>query len=434
MIEALGTREEVFRITLDENIPVPAVVSIDTDGPAEPNLALVRAPDLWDLGFRGQGVVVANMDTGVDLTHPDLMSRWRGGTNSWFDPNGEHPTIPTDVNGHGTWTMGIMVGGDAGGTAVGMAPAAQWIAVKIFDDSGFASISGIHQGFQWLLDPDGNANTPDAPHIVNNSWHFRNPGCSLEFELDLQALRTAGIVPVFAAGNTGPAPSANPSPPNNPGAFAVGAIDNQSALFAGSARGPSNCGEPPMIFPEVVAPGVAVRTTDLAGTYLNVTGTSMAAPHVAGGMALILSAFPNLSVAAQEAALLETAVDLGLAGPDNDFGYGRVDFLAAYQHLVATMGPPVSSATPTATPTTTPTPTSTATATSTATPTRTSTPTSTATPTPSPTRRATRVQPVGGYGEPLVATDLWIWLLRMAQIIAAGIWLAHWRRAVSGSE
>ena len=79
----------------------------------------MNAPALWDRGFRGQGVVVANMDTGVDATHPDLAAKWRGGTNSWYDPNGQHPTTPTDVSGHGTQTMGVMVGGNAGGSSVG---------------------------------------------------------------------------------------------------------------------------------------------------------------------------------------------------------------------------------------------------------------------------------------------------------------------------
>ena len=115
-------------------------------------------------------MVVATLDTGVDLTHPDLAGAWRGGANSWYDPNGEHPTTPVDVNGHGTWTMGVMVGGDAGGSSIGIAPDAQWIAAKIFNDRGIATTVGIHLAFQWLLDPDGNPATADAPNVVNDSW------------------------------------------------------------------------------------------------------------------------------------------------------------------------------------------------------------------------------------------------------------------------
>jgi subtilisin family serine protease len=129
-------REVRPSVTIQAPAPTAAAGAATTAGPAEPNVALVNAPALWDLGYRGQGVVGANVDTGVDVTHPDLAGRWRGGSNSWYDPNGEHPTTPTDVNGHGTWTMGAMVGGDAGGTAVGVAPDARWIAVKIFNDRG----------------------------------------------------------------------------------------------------------------------------------------------------------------------------------------------------------------------------------------------------------------------------------------------------------
>src|SRR3972149_324648 len=112
------------------------------------------------------------MHTGADVSHPDLVTRWRGGSNSWFDPYGQHPMTPTDLSGHGTWTMGVIVAGDAGGTSIGVAPQASWIAVKIFDDQDSSTATAIHQGFQWLLDPDGNPATPDAPDVVNNSWSF----------------------------------------------------------------------------------------------------------------------------------------------------------------------------------------------------------------------------------------------------------------------
>ena len=170
-------------------------------------------------------MVVANLDSGVDATHPDLAGRWRGGTDSWFDPYGEHPATPTDLTGHGTATMGIMVGGDAGGTSVGMAPGATWIAARIFNDSGMATATAIHAALQWVLDPDGNPATADAPQVVNNSWAYGSPGCNLEFQPDLQALRAAGIVPVFAAGNYGPGASTSVSPANYPEALAVGDTD-----------------------------------------------------------------------------------------------------------------------------------------------------------------------------------------------------------------
>ncbi|MCU0520518.1 MAG: S8 family serine peptidase [Anaerolineae bacterium] len=336
VILELASRPEVRSIMPDRVFTAPSpstTTAAAVVSGTEENLILINAPALWDLGFQGQGVVVANMDTGVSVSHPDLSARWRGGTNSWFDPYGEHPSSPVDPNGHGTATMGIMVGGDAGGTHIGVAPLAQWIAVKIFDDRGQATSSAIHLGFQWLLDPDGDPLTPDGPHVVNNSWRIGNTDCDLAFQLDLQALRAAGIVPVFSAGNTGPYDATSVSPANNPEALAVGATDKSDLIYAGSARGPSACGELPTFFPEVVAPGVDIRTAGRFASYQTVTGTSMAAPHVAGALALLLSAYPNLTISQQEAALLNGVVDLGPLGVDNTYGYGRIDVLAAFGHL-----------------------------------------------------------------------------------------------------
>jgi subtilisin family serine protease len=381
VIAEIAALPEVKTITPNATIQGPSPPA--AGGSPEPNLSLVNAPALWDLGFRGQGIVVANMDTGVDLNHPDLSSQWRGGSNSWFDPNGEFPTTPTDVYGHGTWTMGVMVGRDAGGTAVGVAPEAQWIAVKIFNNQGNATVAGIHEGFQWLLDPDGNPGTDDAPHVVNNSWTFGSPGCDLEFQLDLISLRAAGIVPIFAAGNFGPSSGTSASPANNPEAFAVGATNNSDFIYSYSSRGPSACGEGQTTFPEMVAPGVSIHTTDLFGLYTNATGTSMAAPHIAGGLALLLSAYPDLLATEQETALFSGTVDLGPTGPDNDFGEGRLDILAAYQWLSDGGGssPP--------TPTSTPTPTNT--------PVDTPTPTNTPTPVPPTATPTSEPQPVSFY-------------------------------------
>jgi serine protease AprX len=355
VIQELAARADVAKITPDETSIVPSQVGSNP----EPNLSVVSAPGLWNLGLYGQGIVVANMDSGVDVNHPDLSASWRGGTNSWFDPYGQHPTTPIDLSGHGTWSMGVMLGGDAGGTSIGVAPAAQWIAVKIFNDAGSATASAIHAGFQWLLDPDGDPNTADAPYVVNNSWTFAYPGCNLDFELDLEALRAAGILPVFAAGNGGPNGATSYSPSNNPSAFAVGATDNSDQIYAYSSRGPSSCGETSTIYPELVAPGINIHTSDLYGFYTNATGTSMAAPHVAGALALLLNAYPNLTADQQQAALINGAFDLGPAGPDDDYGYGRLDVLAAYQWLQAggnTDPTPTPNPTPTPTPTPTPDP------------------------------------------------------------------------------
>ena len=153
-----------------------------------------------------------------------------------------------------------------------------WIAVKIFNDSGTATATAIHLGFQWLLDPDGNPATLDAPQVVNNSWSYGTPGCNLEFQNDLKALRLVGILPVFSAGNYGPTSSTSVSPANYPEAFAVGAVDNSGTIQSFSSRGPSACGETSTIYPEVVAPGVSITTTDLYGLYTQQSGTSLFGP------------------------------------------------------------------------------------------------------------------------------------------------------------
>jgi bacillopeptidase F len=147
VIQELASLPEVEEVRLDKAIQAP-VVTYSVSTVPEWNINAIQAPALWNIGFTGQGVVVASMDTGVDYLHPDLASKWRGGDNSWYDPHSQH-TMPYDADGHGTQTMGIMVGGSGGGTAIGVAPGAKWIAVKIFNDAGDSSLSIIHQGFRF---------------------------------------------------------------------------------------------------------------------------------------------------------------------------------------------------------------------------------------------------------------------------------------------
>jgi subtilisin family serine protease len=328
VIDELASLPEVIEIRPDRIFLAP---ELDEEQASTPyNLLSISANLLWDQGYRGEGIVVASLDTGVDLNHPDISDRWRGGDNSWFDPYDEHPKLPTDVHGHGTWTMGIMVGGNRSGSYIGVAPEAQWIAAKIFNDQGQATSLAIHRSFQWLLDPDGDPSTADAPHVVNNSWSFLTTGCYLDFQADLRALRAAGILPIFAAGNAGPDEASSVSPSNYPEALAVGAVDSNDQINIASSRGPSACGGSLSIFPQVVAPGVGIYSTGLNNSYIRATGTSMASPHVAGMLALLLSAFPDLPVEEQESLLMKTAFDLGPEGPDNTYGQGRIDAESAY--------------------------------------------------------------------------------------------------------
>ena len=165
---------------------------------------------------------------------------------------------------------------------------------------------------------------------MNASWNRAGGGCDREFADDLRNLRAAGILPVFASGND----MHDASPANDPSAFAVGSVDGAGALGAGSGRGPSACAR--SVYPRLVAPGVGIETTDLFGLYGAQSGTSVAAPHVSGALALLLSRFPGTSAQRQEAALEATAVDLGTRGPDDLFGYGRLDVAAAATWLERT--------------------------------------------------------------------------------------------------
>jgi bacillopeptidase F len=335
VIQELAAHPEVFSLRIDRKITA-AEVLMQSFPPAEVNIDTINANTLWVQGDFGQGAVVAVMDTGADVNHPDLAGTWRGGTNSWFDPFGQY-LQPHDSDGHGTSVLGIMVGGGAGGTTIGAAPGAKWIAARMFDDAGNTFDSVIHQVFQWFLDPDGNPATDDAPDVVNASWGFQNlPGiCENTFQADIDALNAAGVAVVFAAGNTGPGAATSISPANNRGAIAVGAVDDLNVIDLTSARGPSACDA--RVYPDVVAPGETIKTSDLSfgGSpfYVSATGTSFSAPHASGVLALLRSAFPNATLAQLKSALTGSAADLGTPGPDNLYGNGLVDAAAAYTAL-----------------------------------------------------------------------------------------------------
>lgn len=343
LVAQLAQVPGVESVGLDATLSVSETVPAST-APAEWNLTLIGATELWQQGHRGEGVVVATLDTGADAAHPDLGPRWRGGSNSWFDPYGQYAT-PHDAHGHGTQVLGLMVGGDAGGSAIGVAPAAQWIAAKIFDNSGTATFSAIHQAYQWVLDPDGDPAVDDAPDVVNNSWGLSQAVnvCETEFETDIEMLRTADIAVVFSAGNAGPAAATSLSPANYAQSLSVGAVDAQLTVAGFSSRGPSACGG--TLYPTLVAPGVNVRTSDLSfgglipDAYIDVAGTSFAVAQVAGGVALLKSSSPQANAAQIETALRNSAIDIGSIGPDNATGQGVMDLVAAQQQLAQTPAP-----------------------------------------------------------------------------------------------
>ncbi len=317
------------------------------------NISQVGAYELWDMGHSGAGAVVAVLDSGVDLAHRDLGPSWRGNYDgpdgvSWFDPY-QISDLPTDLIsladpmdpdsqlGHGTAVTGIIVAGDEFGLPLGMAPESRWIAARIFGPDNVTSPSRIIEALGWTLDPNGDGNTADAADIVNNSWGLSAQGeCVETYRGAIQVLKTAGVAVVAAAGNvdTGPNPFTSESPANYPEVTAVGATDDENRVTDFSARGPSACDEG--IYPQLVAPGIMITTTNATATsnYVTVAGTSFSAAHLSGALALLRGAFPDVDMAIIEDALLVSAVDLGLSGPDNSYGHGLIDVPAAYDYLL----------------------------------------------------------------------------------------------------
>ncbi|WP_321528486.1 Calx-beta domain-containing protein [Sedimenticola selenatireducens] len=337
LLEPVAELPGVESVTLDITLQGPG----DGTPPVAPtfwNLPATGVEPIWATGNTGQDVVVASLDTGVDAAHPDLGPRWRGGANSWFDPHGQHAT-PADLNGHGTQVMGLIVGGGALGYQIGMAPGAQWIAAKIFDNNNQSILSAIHEAYQWILDPDGDAATDDAPDIVNNSWVLQSTinQCNQEFQPDIALLKEAEIAVVFSAGNYGPNADTSVSPANDPAAVSVGGVDQQLNIDVQSSRGAGACDGG--IYPHLVAPGDGVLTADRVPIYYNVvSGTSFAVAHLAGAMAVLKSAFPDATVSQLETSLIDTSTDLGAVGPDDTFGYGMLNVAAAYTWLEDTLG------------------------------------------------------------------------------------------------
>ncbi len=268
---------------------------------AEPewNIAKIGADVAWGQGVLGGGVVVGSIDSGVDGEHPALINQYRGNLGNgtvvndynWFDPTGTCGGSPCDNVGHGTHTMGTIVGGDGPGPFtpdIGVAPGARWIAAKGCEDFGCTESSLLAAGQFMLAPTDLAGENPDPakrPDIVSNSWGG-GPGDGF-YEDIVTAWRAAGILPVFSSGNPGPACGDGGSPGDYAGAISVGATDIDDVIADFSGRGPSVYGK---VNPNVSAPGVDVTSSVPGGGYESYSGTSMAAPHVAGTLALMLSA------------------------------------------------------------------------------------------------------------------------------------------------
>lgn len=322
---------------LDYIKPVDMSLSVSASEAVRDHLTAMNVPSLWSRGYDGTGSLVCNFDTGVDGDHEALWSKWRGNhaaSNAcWYAPQIEG-NIPQDNLGHGTQTMGIMMGQTPADT-FGVAPGAEWIAAAVIDQgqSLEKTFDDILAAFQWAIDPDGNPETSeDVPDVILNSWGVPTTimqPCDETFNAMIDAVEAAGIVTIFAAGNEGPDPYTLRLPANRAAgplnAFAVGAIDHTTETIAHfSSRGPSSC-DSVSIKPELVAPGVGIYTSYKDGAYRFTSGTSMAAPMIAGLVAIMRQYNPDATVAEIKEALINSCRDLGDPGEDNNYGHGLPD-------------------------------------------------------------------------------------------------------------
>ncbi|TAE54259.1 MAG: T9SS C-terminal target domain-containing protein [Bacteroidetes bacterium] len=325
----------------------------------EPGHTAINAPAMWKLGYTGQSRKVLVIDSGVDITHPALKDNYYGlfssDTLAWYGLN--ESSSPTDCDEHGSHVTGTVCGlNRSTNDTIGVAFNALWMGAPAIDNDENGPIVGCQggpnslQSLQWAINPDGNSSTTkDMPDVVNNSWGGPNGGnsglCNTSSTLAINALEVAGIAAVFSAGNRGDEGAGSIGSPawysaDTVNAFSVGAINAYNPSYplgSFSSQGPTLCAATGslQIKPEVVAPGVNVRSSVPGGGYAQFLGTSMAAPHVSGALLLLKEAFPNLPGRDLKLALYYTATDLGVAGEDNLYGNGLINVKAAYDYLVA---------------------------------------------------------------------------------------------------
>lgn len=276
-------------------------------------------------GLTGEGVVVGVIDTGIDGDHPALA----GKVIAFKDFVGKK-TKAYDDQGHGTHCSGTI----AGKGGIGVAPGARLIGAKALNKRGGGTLSGLLKAMQYMLDPDGDPATDDQPDLVSNSWgaDADRMGSSKGMFRDIvKAWREAGIVPVFAAGNSGVNTRAVPG--GYPESFAVGATDKNDAIARFSTGGSISWDGETFLKPDVSAPGVRIISSVPGGKYRANNGTSMACPHVAGAMALAFQAAPGTGVSEMIQAFQAASLDLGDEGKDIRFGEGRIDVMSTLEVL-----------------------------------------------------------------------------------------------------
>ncbi len=382
LVLALASRPDVARIDANPNLraalpqPEPLGLAPAAATAVELGVTTINAPQVWAMGYTGQGMVVGGQDTGYRWTHATLKNKYRGWNGltanhdyNWHDAihttgsscGADSPT-PCDDNGHGTHTVGTAVGDDGGTNQVGVAPGAQWIGCRNMN-AGNGTPATYLECFEFFLAPYPVGGTPAqgnpalAPHVTINSWGCPpSEGCnSGNWETMRQALvasRAAGIFTVVSAGNSGSPCSTVADPPAFfDEVYSVGAFSASTGILATfSSRGPVTVDGSGRIKPDIAAPGVGVRSafnsSDTA--YSSLSGTSMAGPHVSGAVALLWSARPPLvgNMSLTEDVLNATAVRVSTTScsstagvyPNNLWGFGKLDVLAAVNFAPAGAG------------------------------------------------------------------------------------------------
>ncbi len=402
VVDALRRRSEVNRLSANpriknihaqknrttwlEEIVSPNLQASIAQIPTLPyGLEMTGADEVWAMGYTGQGIIVASQDTGVEWDHPGLKANYRGyisatqtisHTFNWFDAWGNvgrparcssDPSIPCDDGGHGSHTVGTMVG-DAraySDTILGMAPGAQWIGCRNMNN-GLGTPASYTACFEFMLAPYPQGGDkflegrPElTPHIINNSWGCPpSEGCDANaLKQIVETVRAAGILVVASAGNNGSSCSTTRDPIGiYDASFTVGAHDPNGNIASFSSRGPVLIDGSKRRKPDISAPGVSTRSVGLttSNNPFNFNdskqGTSMAAPHVAGAAALLWSAAPGLlcDIDLTELVLMKSATPVSttacasdsstalinpLINPliNNVYGAGRLNILAAVQ-------------------------------------------------------------------------------------------------------
>jgi len=328
VIESVAAREEVEGVYPNRVFKVPPSIEaqpVPTQNVYEWHLEKIGIPKIWERGYRGSGVNIGILDTGIDDSHLDLKGKvaawgdFAGKTALIDDPQQDPPyENPVDLDGHGTHCAGIMVGGNFSGRWIGVAPEAKLVVARIFDDVGLTTETIILKAMQWV------AQFPNLK-AVSNSWGYSPSTYSPVLWYALQVWRAWDILPVFAIGNDGPGIMTTNSPGDYPHVFGVGATDDSDQIASFSSRGPIVWWGTTYIKPDISAPGVNITSTYLYGGYRALSGTSMATPIIAGVAALVQQVNRGMSSQQIQNRIQETAIDLGMSGKDNSYGWGRVD-------------------------------------------------------------------------------------------------------------